>query len=115
MSVPYYDCKTCGKPFGFGRVFWSPSECGSCSPPPPRKPNCQVCEWATAQTAAYGYDLCWEDFKTLAQVEKITEQRIIKLIDNDFWHHRIWGNPKPTCVQDCPTCDLIALIKGENK
>lgn len=49
------------------------------------------------------------------QGEARERKRIIKLLDTDFWHHRIWGNPKPTCVQDCPTCDLIALIKGEQK
>ena len=43
------------------------------------------------------------------------QERIIKLLDTDYWHHRIWGNSKPTCVPDCLTCEQIALIKGENK
>ena len=53
--------------------------------------------------------------KVESAIRESERERIIKLLDTDFWHHRIWGNPKPTCVQDCPTCDLIALIKGENK
>lgn len=39
MSGPYYDCKTCGEPFGFGRVRFEPSECNKCDPPPPREPE----------------------------------------------------------------------------
>jgi hypothetical protein len=50
-----------------------------------------------------------------SEVAEQERERIIKLLDTDFWHHRIWGNPKPTCIKDCPTCELIALIKGENK
>jgi hypothetical protein len=57
-----------------------------------------------------------QGFKAGQKFERqATEERIIKLLDTDFWHHRIWGNPKPTCIKGCPTCDLIALIKGESK
>ena len=35
----YYDCKTCGKPFGFGRVRFEPAECNRCDPPPPYVPE----------------------------------------------------------------------------
>ena len=41
-------------------------------------------------------------------------ERFISLIDNDFWHHRIAGNEKPTCVSDCPTCELIFLVNDVN-
>ena len=34
MNV-YYDCKTCGQPYGFGRVTLEPAECDRCDPPPP--------------------------------------------------------------------------------
>ena len=98
-------------------MFFNPSDCGSCSPPPPRKPNCQVCEWATAQTAAYGYDLCWEDFKTLAQVEKITEQRIIKLLESELSQEMSESAGYIMTDDNYPVRwpDLIALIKGEQK
>jgi len=43
------------------------------------------------------------------------QERIIKLLDTDFWHHSIWGCEERKCVRNCPTCELIALIKGENK
>jgi hypothetical protein len=35
----YYDCKTCGKPYGFGRVYFEPAECNRCDPPPPYVPE----------------------------------------------------------------------------
>ena len=41
-------------------------------------------------------------------------ERILRLIDTDFWHHRIWGNDKPTCLPDCPMCETIWLINDVN-
>ena len=38
MNV-YYDCKTCGQPYGFGRVTFKPAECNRCDPPPPYVPE----------------------------------------------------------------------------
>jgi hypothetical protein len=31
----YYDCKTCGQPYGFGRMTFEPAECNRCDPPLP--------------------------------------------------------------------------------
>ena len=41
--------------------------------------------------------------------------RIIKLLKDDFWHHRIIIDEKPTCLASCDMCKLIALIKGDTK
>ena len=35
----YYDCKTCGQPYGFGRMTFEPAECTRCDPPPPYVPE----------------------------------------------------------------------------
>ena len=56
-----------------------------------------------------------EGEKTLMRFAISKERRrFISLIDNDFWHHRIAGNEKPTCVSDCPTCELIFLVNDVN-
>lgn len=49
----------------------------------------------------------------LELVYQVERERIIKLLDTDFWHHTIWGHEQRKCVKDCSTCELIALIKGE--
>lgn len=39
--------------------------------------------------------------------------RIIKLLDTDFWHHRMIGDSgEIICLPSCDMCKLIVVIKG---
>jgi hypothetical protein len=83
----YYDCKTCGQPYGFGRVTFEPAECNRCDPPPPYVPEPS-------------------DFELGEQAER---ERIIKLLEaNASEFMNCWD-------ETYDTAGLIALIKGENK
>jgi hypothetical protein len=41
------------------------------------------------------------------------KERIIKLLDKDYWHSQVWNFAEVTCLADCEMCKTIALIKGE--
>jgi hypothetical protein len=85
----YYDCKTCGQPYGFGRTTFEPAECNRCDPPPPNVPEPS-------------------DFELGEQAER---ERIIKLIEPQVTLHREQGLDASA---DYLT-HLIAIINGENK
>ena len=73
----------------------------------PRKPDCDVCEWATAYHYAHGLNLCTSDLELVNKVAQAERERIIKLI-NDI--AAPYGEDAQISV-----AFLIALIKGENK
>lgn len=56
-----------------------------------------------------------------AKGEKAAEERIIKLLEDDFWHHISFAtrspDEEPTNYHDgeCLGCRLIEAIKGEKK
>lgn len=60
----------------------------------PRKPDCDICDWATAYHHEYGMNLCAADLDIANKIAKVTEQRIIKLLEElskstfpgDVWH-----------------------------
>jgi hypothetical protein len=40
------------------------------------------------------------------------QNEIIKLLDTDFWHHRVWDPENPHCVKDCPMCELLDNLRS---
>ena len=63
-----------------------------------------------------------KDYETFIQIAKNEErERIIKLLEDDFWHHISFSargpDEEPIKYHDgeCLGCRLIALIKGEQK
>ena len=45
--------------------------------------------------------------------ETTERERIIKLLDKDYWHSQLWNFAEVICLADCEMCKTIALIKGE--
>ena len=76
----------------------------------PRKPDCDVCDWATSSWWAHGLNLCQADFELIRKVVKTEQDRIIKLLEQTdqlvFMNDGYADNMADT---------VIALIKGENK
>lgn len=83
----------------------------------PRKPDCDVCDWATAYHYAYGMNLCAADLDVANKVAETERERIIKLIEDE----RVEPSPNnPMANYDRLVIEgvkeqLILLIKGENK
>ena len=42
-------------------------------------------------------------------------ERIIGFLEDGFWHHLVSTDRGPVCLPSCDMCELIVLIKGENK
>ena len=76
----------------------------------PRKPDCDVCDWATSSWWAHGLNLCQADFELIRKVVKTEQERIIKLLEQ----LEAVGSD-PDTADYIWTEELIALIKGENK
>jgi hypothetical protein len=77
-----------------------------------RKPNCDVCEWATSSWWAYEMNLCQSDFEMVCKVAKQERENIIKLL-GEYPCESMPGHPV-TC--ECESRQAaIALIKGKNK
>lgn len=100
----------------------------------PRKPDCDVCDWATAYHYAYGMNLCSADLDIANKVAESERDRIIKLLEDSKCECEHWTQEQKFASrkaeagsnrgmwwhQDCGfDTDLInyriALIKGENK
>lgn len=46
----------------------------------PRKPDCDVCDWATSSWWAHGLNLCQADFELIRKVVKTEQERIRNLL-----------------------------------
>lgn len=46
----------------------------------PRKPDCDVCDWATSYWWAHGLNLCQADFELVRKVVKTEQERIRNLL-----------------------------------
>jgi hypothetical protein len=68
-----------------------------------RKPNCDVCEWATSSWWAYEMNLCQPDFEMVCKVAKQERERIIRLLE---------GNHLTAASE---LIEQDALSRGENK
>lgn len=78
----------------------------------PRKPDCDVCDWATAYHYAHKMNLCQADFEIVTKVAESEQSRIIKLLkemrDTCLTSHTDVGDHNAWALQNA-----IALIKGE--
>ena len=61
----------------------------------PRKPDCDVCEWATAHHFAHGLNLCGADLDLANKVAQQERERIIKLLEEQVekWDLITEGEP----------------------
>jgi len=85
----------------------------------PRKPDCDVCDWATSSWWAHGLNLCQADFELIRKVVKTEQDRIIKLLEDEIQRlvdmaGQREGGPawRSAGIENCE--HLIALIKGKN-
>ena len=82
----------------------------------PRKPDCDVCDWATAYHYAHKMNLCKADFEVVTKVAESERDRIIKLLEearDKCACYREVG--MPICRHQLSVDEQIALIKGEQK
>jgi len=73
----------------------------------PRKPDCDVCDWATSSWWAHGLNLCQADFELIRKVVKTEQDRIIKLLETKHFPESSMHSNR------CPICKAVALITGE--
>jgi len=86
----------------------------------PRKPDCDVCEWATAYHYAHELNLCTADLELVNKVAQAERDRIITLITDAKAEEltpeeaiaKGWRFDEPTGMWWLPQNALIALIKG---
>ena len=82
----------------------------------PRKPDCDVCDWATAYHYAHKMNLCKADFEIVTKVAESEQQRIIKLLEYEITRLEEQGAAQGpgwmrAGISNCK--HTIALIKGE--
>ena len=91
----------------------------------PRKPDCDVCDWATAYHYSFGMNLCAADLAIVEKISQAERERIIKLLEeqiatceeNNLDEHGCrqfdWETYWDVRITEFKVA--IALIKGDDK